>query len=215
MTEPNDAGVGFAALMNAAAKKTAPAPDGMVRDRATGELRPRRRPGRKAKGQEAPKADAAADSGPSSAATEDPAPGWMNGGQPDGSPPPGSLPAAQVQQAKDNLAGLIGMATIPLLAGIKTRDPYCGEALEKQLTPIVDAALPLICRSQAVVRYLTSESDLVLWMNLLGAAWPVLWAFGQHHVLKTVKVVEDDKGDKWAVPADFSQYSTEPAAAAA
>lgn len=107
-------------------------------------------------------------------------------------------PAADVedvpQQVKDDIAGLAGLVGTPILAVLKSMDPYCGGALADAYEGIVDATLPLICRSSKIVRYFAEDkSDWMLWGKLAIALGPVARAIGEHHILRTVEVVKDEK----------------------
>jgi hypothetical protein len=81
------------------------------------------------------------------------------------------------------------------------RDPYCGMVLSDNLQPIADAAVPLMCESEAVVRFFAGEDgDGTSWLKIIAlaaACWPVASAFTEHHITRTVEIAErlnDDGG---------------------
>jgi len=115
------------------------------------------------------------------------------------------------QQVKDDIAGLAGLVAAPILSLLQAVDPYCGTILASNLEPVVDAALPLICRSERIVRYFTQDTagDWLLWGKLALALAPVGRAIVEHHVQGTVRVVRDEQtgavtverrqpGEQWA-----------------
>ncbi len=129
---------------------------------------------------------------------KDPAPGWMSDddGQAD------ELAAARTArrmnfsevpaQVKADAASFAALVGAPLLALARTVDPYCGGILADNFAEILDASLPIICRSERVVRFFTSEdSDWLLWLKLAMTLGPVAQAIAQHHVFHTVSVVRD------------------------
>lgn len=125
----------------------------------------------------------------------DPEPGWFReDAQPQAETRGGKKLSLEdvPQQVRDDIAGFAGLVGAPLLAMLQQADPYCGSALAQSFEPIVDACLPLICRSEKIVRYFTGDqSDWLLWGKLALALRPVAQAVLQHHVLKTVEVVRD------------------------
>lgn len=148
-------------------------------------------------------------------AGDDPAPSYA-------SRPAPKIPKAPPRvtaKTKSDMSAAVGMVGMLVLPPITARDPYCGGALTENLQPIANAVVPLLCRSERVVSFFTEEaSDWMLWFKLAVAVAPVAVAVGQHHLLKTVKVVEqldeDGKptGDMYAVstaPADLeTEYAT-------
>lgn len=113
----------------------------------------------------------------------------------DEAPPDGKLKLADVPQAvKDDIAGLAGLVGTPILAVLQSMDPYCGGAIADAYEGIVDATLPLICRSEKIVKYFSEDkADWLLWGKLALALGPVAKAIGEHHILHTVEVVKDPK----------------------
>lgn len=122
----------------------------------------------------------------------DPDPGWMQDGQP--------LPGDRKRQSIDDvpkevvndMAGLAGLVGAPVLALLQQADPYCGSILAANYEAIVDAVLPLVCRSEKIVRYFSGDqSDWLLWGKLAMALAPVGRAIFEHHVIGSVEVVRD------------------------
>lgn len=130
--------------------------------------------------------------GGGAAAGRDPDPGWMASPDPDSRAPAGEVP----QEVRDDIAGFAGLVGIPVLAFVQQADPYCGAALADAYEGTVDAVLPLLLRSKKVVAYFTGDkSDWLLWGKLAIALAPVGRAFAEHHVLRVVEIVRDDKGE--------------------
>jgi hypothetical protein len=186
----------FASLMSSAAKTADaeapadPAPFGYMTDPLTGETRPKKRPGRQPKKPpEPPPADTAAASAPPGG---DPPPAWA-GGQGDEKRP--KLTIEQVpQQVVNDIAGLGGLIATPILALAQQLDPYCGGALAASFGDVLDATLPVICRSEKIVRYFSEDqADWLLWGKIAMAAAPVAKAIAEHHIFRTVQVVRDEK----------------------
>lgn len=66
-------------------------------------------------------------------------------------------------------------------------DPYCGAALSQNLDNMIDKAMPLIMRSPAAIKFLTSTSGgLMEWLAFLQACWPVITAAYAHHLARSV-----------------------------
>lgn len=126
----------------------------------------------------------------------DPEPGWMrdDDAQPDGKRG-GKLSYSDVPAAvKGDIAGMMGLVGTPVLAMLQSADPYCGGALAQSFEGIVDATLPLMCRSQKIVDYFSGDkSDWLLWGKLAMALAPVGRAIVEHHVTHTVALVKNPK----------------------
>lgn len=99
------------------------------------------------------------------------------------------------QEIRDDIAGLIGLVGTPILAVLQQADPYCGTAAAQCFEPAVDATLPLICRSQRIVRYFSEDqADWLLWGKLAVALAPIGRAVAEHHVFRRVETVTDEAG---------------------
>jgi hypothetical protein len=129
------------------------------------------------------------------------------------------------RETVSDMAGFAGMVGAPLLAMLQQIDPYCGTALANSYGEVVDAVLPLLCRSEKVVEWFSADkSDWLLWGKLALALRPFAQAVLQHHVFRSVDVVRDpstgnvtviprraggpDLGDHLVPPVpDFSAYA--------
>lgn len=133
----------------------------------------------------------------------DPAPGWA---QPSSAAGRDASAAARgdgsqqlsfddvPQQVKDDIAGFAGLVGTPILAVARSIDPYCGGALAENFENVVDKTLPLICRSERIVKYFSEDTaDWLLWGKVAMALAPVGKAIAEHHILHTVEVVRDEK----------------------
>jgi hypothetical protein len=199
--EAPDPGQEFARLMSGSAAAAAPpvdpeAPYGWTTGR-DGVRRPKKTAGRPRK----PAADAPAD-GPAPAAAaaqpaepgpehHDPDPAWVQDSNPGKRKRRQSIEDVP-RETVDDMAGLAGLVGAPVLAILQQADPYCGSVLAQNYEPIVDAVLPLLCRSKKITDYFTGDqSDWLLWGKLAMALAPVGRAFIEHHVIRSVQVVRD------------------------
>jgi hypothetical protein len=140
----------------------------------------------------------------------DPDPAWMRDGKDSGGKAP---PLVVTQDVKDNVGGVLGVAGLVVLPAAQRLDPACGGALVDNYENIVNACVPLLCRSETVVRWMTAEKGgLLEWLALGKAVAPVAKVFAQHHIFKTITVAEDaETGDPVVVPTeDLAQYTTVP-----
>ena len=130
----------------------------------------------------------------------DPDPGWFgDNDEPQAADGKKRFSLEDVPQAvRDDIAGFAGLVGAPVLAMLQQADPYCGTVLAQSFEPIVDACLPLICRSEKIVRYFSGDqSDWLLWGKLAMALAPVAKAVIAHHVTRTVEVVRAADGVSW------------------
>jgi hypothetical protein len=131
---------------------------------------------------------------------KDPESAWRS---PDAPKAPASPLVVSAQTKKDMKAavGLIFAVTGPAVMRV---DPYCGTALTENLKPIADAVVPLLCESEMVVSFFQNAggSNFMLWFALITAVFPVAQAFAQHHLTKTVQVMQDGNGNMFAVHRD-------------
>lgn len=126
----------------------------------------------------------------------DPAPSWLRR---DTKPDPGDQPNLRIEdvpaQVRDDMAGMAGLVGAPFLAMLQQVDPYCGTILAQSYEGVVEAVLPLLCRSPKVVAYFTGDkSDWLLWGKLAMALAPFARAVMEHHIVRSVRVVRDDDG---------------------
>lgn len=121
---------------------------------------------------------------------------------------PKSVPAG----VRDDIGGALGLAATVLLPPIERADPHCGGAIGDNFDRIIEKAIPLICRSERIVNWMQAEGGGFMdWLGLAIALGPVAKAVAEHHIVKTVEVVEEkdkETGEvrKIAQPVDFSQY---------
>lgn len=190
------------AVMNDKNTKPAPdpvkAPNGWAWDRSTGNWRPAKKRGNYTRAKVDPVtenvSEAVSDAGDEGPARQrDPDPAWFSdntGGR------KRKLTIADVpKETVNDLAGFMGLIGTPVLAMLQSVDPYCGGALMQSFEDVVNATLPLMCRSQKIVDYFAGDkSDWLLWGKLGIALMPVGRAVIDHHVLRRVEVVRDEMG---------------------
>ena len=159
---------------------------------------------------------AAAGTGPGP--DRDPEPGWMRDDSDSKPKAPSFDPSKVSREVRDDISGMCGLVGMALLPPLVRADPVCGGAFAENFDRLVEKAVPLICRSERVVRWMTADmGGLGDWIGLGVALAPVAGAFMQHHVLKTVEVAEvenEQTGQTVRVirPVDMTQYSTAAAA---
>jgi hypothetical protein len=127
---------------------------------------------------------------------KDPDPGWMRdeGGKPDDGRKKPRIEDVPKDVVND-MAGLAGLIGAPVLAMLQSADPYCGGALAASYESVINACLPLMCRSEKLVAYFSGDkSDWLLWGKLAMALAPVGRAIIEHHVVRSVQVVKDEHG---------------------
>ncbi len=151
--------------------------------------------------------EAAAPSPDGGSQQRDPAPAWQQHDAPDARPKhdPGKVPG----HVKDDLRGVIGLFGMFVLPRVEAADPHCGGALVDNYEAIAERLVPLLCRSERVVKFLTADSGGMMdWIGLAMALAPVGRAVAEHHVFRTVEVVRDEEtGRKVARAVDLSQYA--------
>jgi hypothetical protein len=102
------------------------------------------------------------------------------------------FPIKLTKAVKDDVKGKLALFGTLVALPLDMADPYCGRALSENLDNMIDKAMPLIGRSPAAVKFLTSTSGGLLdWVGFLQACWPVLQAIYAHHLGRTV--VKDPK----------------------
>lgn len=166
-------------------------PDDWVFDRADREWREPRRPGPKP----APGPEPEETPGGGWQADRDPDPAHLAGDSSGGGGASGPAPEAD-EDTRNDIAGLLALIALPIGAVAEARDPYCGAIFAGQLPAIVDAAVPIVCRSERVMRWMTAGTGgLMDWVGLAMALAPVGRAVAEHHVLRTVQIVHEDQED--------------------
>jgi len=211
MAASDSVGADFAALMNSASTQAGKeAKDyGYTVDRETGQRRPKKAAGRPRKNPPPQVEDtvSSSDGVPQEHAT-DPEPGWWTDGKIE------HLPTEVSKKVKDEISGFAGLIVLTVGPVLVRSDPYCGGAFVDHSQAIVDAAIPLLCRSEMVVKFFSDTSARWMeWVALAIALRPVGEAVIKHHITHSVKIVEQG-GEKLLVPQDWSEYPTdEPVAA--
>jgi hypothetical protein len=66
------------------------------------------------------------------------------------------------------------------------QDPFCANVLLDSAPEIAAKLTPVICQSQAAVRWFRRTSGAALYVDLLIACMPVLQAVYAHHVAKNL-----------------------------
>ena len=174
-------------------KKPDGVPEGFVYDRQTREWRMPRKPGPKTEAGASPEEFYDFVAGRGWAADRDPDPAHL-AGDGDGGRGDGPDPAEVPEKVRADVAGLLGLLAVPVGAVAERRDPYCGAVFAQQLPDIVEAAVPIVCRSERVLRWMTADTGgLMDWVGLAVALAPVGRAVAEHHVLKVVEIVDEDQ----------------------
>jgi hypothetical protein len=198
-------------IVGAAAADVEPDPDpvnapyGYTRDKKTpGGWRPKKRPGRG--GRPKPASDSYEHAGSDDerdhpfADGPDPDPGWAAGSA-------RKEPYKATADERNDVAALLALAYSVPADFLLQVDPYCFGELNANLEGIIDATVPIICRSERVVKYVTGSSGLILYIKLAAAFRPFLVAAWKHHVLHSVVLERGEDGETYAVPNDYSAYS--------
>jgi hypothetical protein len=94
-------------------------------------------------------------------------------------------------------------ATMVALAW-SVRDDYCGPVLSDQSRAIAEALADIIARNPAMVRWVETSGMVGDWVKLSMAVMPVVTAFRQHHIVRSVPS-DDEEGADAAV--DYSRYA--------
>lgn len=176
------------------------APLGWTWDAAQNEWRPKKKRGRKPSGSAADTPESAAEPSSGWQAERDPEPARLRDER------PAQRTAIPVTaEVRDNIAGLMGLLGATVLPPVAQLDPICGGALIDSWPKIADACMPLLCRSQVVVRFVSAGGGLGDWAGLAIALAPVATAIMQHHVLKTIRLEENPDGMAPAA-ADFAAF---------
>lgn len=106
---------------------------------------------------------------------------------------PPAPPIKVTRSVSDDITGKLTMLlTVPVSAW-QTVDPACGGAAADNLENIVRTAVPLICLSQDAVRFFSSATKFMLVWAFLAAVQPVAATVYQHHVTRTIAVLQDGR----------------------
>jgi len=152
----------------------------------------------KVKGQILFKPNTQADEAPAAAAAEmpqgDPEPGWFrDDAEPQAAAGKKRFTIDDVpREVQDQLAGVIGLAGTVMLPLVQAIDPFCGGQLAMNFQQIAEATVPLMCRSERVIKFMTATGGGFMdWISLGMALAPVASAVVRHHITRTVEVVRD------------------------
>lgn len=168
------------------------APKGWVWNRAARQWKPRLRAAAASQQQE-PQQQRSSEPLEAAAERQDPDPVWAQDAKPAEQKRKQSIEDIP-KETVDDMAGFAGLVGAPVLAMLQQADPYCGSVLAQNYEPIIDAVLPLLCRSKKITDYFAGDkSDWLLWGKLAMALAPVGRAFIEHHVIRSVQVVRDEK----------------------
>ncbi|HEX8763006.1 MAG TPA: hypothetical protein VF733_04600, partial [Candidatus Saccharimonadales bacterium] len=91
---------------------------------------------------------------------------------------PGEIPVRVMKDIEGKLAFMLG-TTASLVNVI---DPVCGGAFVNQTPEIAKRLTPIISQSPGIVDWFGKTSNIMLYINLAMACWPVLAAVWTHHI---------------------------------
>lgn len=130
---------------------------------------------------------------------KDPESSWRS----EDAPRAASAPLIVSAQTKKDMKAAVGLIFAATGPAVMRFDPYCGTVLTQNLKSIADAVVPLLCESEMVVGFFQNAggSNFMLWFALITALFPVAQAFTEHHLTKTVRLVEQG-GQVYAVHRD-------------
>lgn len=95
--------------------------------------------------------------------------------------PAGAEPIEVDQKVLDDMAGKLAMLVAVPGKWWQRVDPTCGGAFAQQSPDILEALVPVMARSQAVVRMFMIDALFFQLFALVTAAWPVAEAIYSHH----------------------------------
>ena len=88
---------------------------------------------------------------------------------------------------RNDIAGKLGLFAAIIGMPLEAIDPYCGPIFAGNVDNMINAYLPIICRSPGAVKFFQSTSGGWLdWVRALQATWPVIQALYAHHLGRTV-----------------------------
>jgi hypothetical protein len=96
--------------------------------------------------------------------------------------PAKELPIRALKDIEGKLAFMLG-TTGGLL---NVMDPVCGGAFLAQTKTIAHSLTPIIAQSPGIVAWFSKTSNIMLYINLAMAMWPVMVAIWTHHFSKHV-----------------------------
>lgn len=90
------------------------------------------------------------------------------------------LPIEALRDIEGKLAFMLSTPAMML----NVIDPICGKALMESTPQMAKALTPLIAQSPGIVQWFSKTSNIMLYINLAMASWPVLSAIWSHHFAK-------------------------------
>ena len=85
--------------------------------------------------------------------------------------------ASVKKEVRDEIEAFIALMNVP----VALRDPVCGGAVMQQREAIADALAEIAMRNPAVLKFLRSGGDIMVYMKLVTALSPVVMTVYQHH----------------------------------
>lgn len=130
----------------------------------------------------------------------DPTPGKSRSARPARATSPArpAVSAAAKKKVTLELDAYIKMAALAW----SIKDQHCGPVLNEQSRAIAESIAELISRNPALVQWVETSGMLTDWAKLAMAIGPVVSAFRQHHIVRSV---QDDEGGDDA--PDYSRYA--------
>lgn len=117
---------------------------------------------------------------------DDPEPSGIDA--PKYSPPPLRITKKVREDVEGKLAFIFAMTgTMASVA-----DPVCGGAFVDNADNVAKKMAPIICKSPDMVAKITKSGDMMLYVDLLWACWPILITIAGHHLPKGRKAPEVD-----------------------
>jgi hypothetical protein len=116
---------------------------------------------------------------------DDPEPSGID--SPKYSPPPPRITKRIREDVQGKLAFMLTMTGT--MASIV--DPVCGGAFLDNADNVAAKMTPIICKSPDMVAKITKTGDMMLYVDLMMACWPILVVIAGHH-LKSKRPVEVD-----------------------
>jgi hypothetical protein len=116
---------------------------------------------------------------------DDPEPSNMDA--PKYSPPPLRI----TKKVRDDVEGKLGFILTMTGTMASVADPVCGGAFVDNADNVAKKMTPIICKSPDMVAKITKSGDMMLYVDLLWACWPILIVIAGHH-LKPKRPIEVD-----------------------
>lgn len=95
------------------------------------------------------------------------------------SPASGSIRITK--RVRDDVQGKLAFMLTMVGSVASITDPVCGGAFLYNADNVAEKMTPLICKSPEMVARLTKSGDVMLYVDLLWALWPMLGIIATHH----------------------------------